>query len=260
MCVCVCVCWGTLDVIWATELVLVDCQNQLLVPLPERKPYHLRQLRGIALLSIPGKVFVKAILNRLKPRAEQLLCESQCGFRRSRGCADQLFSLRLLMERARQYHHSIYVCFIDLKRHMIWSTAMPFSTSFIIHINCLPSCWAICALHENSSAVVKAYAYGKVSNKFPATNSVRQGCVLAHALFNLYFDIAYLHDADLVGNRKSLRFESVVTDLEYADNMAHLSDNSLDLTTMLHSLSNCCKKLGLAISCKKDENLSSSTI
>ena len=30
-------------------------------------------------LSIPGKVFAKAILNRLKPRAEQLLCERQCG-------------------------------------------------------------------------------------------------------------------------------------------------------------------------------------
>ena len=61
---------------------------------------------------------------------------------------------------------------------------------------------------------------------------------------------AYLHDADLVGNRMTLRFESLVTDLEYADDMALLSDNWLDLTTMLDSLSNCCTKLGIAISCK----------
>ena len=52
-------------------------------------------------------------------------------------------------------------------------------------------------------------------------------------------------------NRKTLRFESLVTDLEYADDMALLSDNWFDLTTMLNSLSNCCKKLGLAIRCKK---------
>ena len=67
--------------------------------------------------------------------------------------------------------------------------------------------------------------------------------------------VAYLHDADLVGNRKTLKFESLVTDLEYADDMALLSDNWLDLTTMLDSLSNCCKKLGLAISCKKTKTL-----
>ena len=59
--------------------------------------------------------------------------------------------------------------------------------------------------------------------------------------------VAYLHDADLVRNRKTLRFESLVTDLEYADDMALSSDNWLDLTTMLDSLSNCCKKLSLAI-------------
>ena len=55
----------------------------------------------------------------------------------------------------------------------------------------------------------------------------------------------------VVENKKTLRFESLVTDLEYAANMALLSDNWFDLTTMLDSLSNCCKKLGLAFSCKK---------
>ncbi|XP_062518240.1 uncharacterized protein LOC134193424 [Corticium candelabrum] len=68
-------------------------------------------------------------------------------------------------------------------------------------------------------------------------------------------DHAYLHDADLVGNRKTLRYESLVTDLEYADGMTLLSDNWLDLTEMLDSLSNCCKKLGVAISCKKMKTL-----
>ena len=94
------------------------------------------------------------------------------------------------------------------------------------------------ALHENSSAAVKAYR--KVSDKFPVTSDVHKRCVLAPALFNLYFDIAihmaldenrsrgmgikvaYLHYADLVGNRKTLRFKSLVTDLEYADDMALL--------------------------------------
>ena len=72
------------------------------------------------------------------------------------------------------------------------------------------------ALHEHSTAAVRTY--GKLSGKFSATSSVRQGCVLAPTLFNLYFDVAirmaleehrqqgrgirvaYWLDADLVGN------------------------------------------------------------
>ena len=103
------------DAIWATESVPTDWQSQLIVPLHKKGSCTIcDNYRGIALLSIPSKVF--AILNRLKPRAEQLLRESQCGFRRGRGCADQLFSLRMLMEKAREYFHPIYACFIDLKK------------------------------------------------------------------------------------------------------------------------------------------------
>ena len=45
--------------------------------------------------------------------------------------------------------------------------------------------------------------------------------------------VAYLHNADLMGNRKTLKFETLVTDLEYADDMALLADNWSDLTSML---------------------------
>ena len=32
--------------------------------------------------------------------------------------------------------------------------------------------------------------------------------------------MAYLHDAKFVGNRKKLQLETIITDLEYADDMA----------------------------------------
>ena len=62
------------DTIWVTESVPKDWQSQLLVPLHKKGSRTIcDNYRGIALLSIPGKVFAKAILNRLKPRVEQLL-------------------------------------------------------------------------------------------------------------------------------------------------------------------------------------------
>ena len=46
---------------------------------------------GIALLSIPSKIFSRAILNRLKPCAELFHRKNQWGFCQGRGCADQFF-------------------------------------------------------------------------------------------------------------------------------------------------------------------------
>ena len=51
------------------------------------------------------------------------------------------------------------------------------------------------------------------------------------------------------------KLETLVTDLEYADDMSLLANNWCDLTAMLDSLSTCCKKLGLTISCKKTKSL-----
>ena len=67
--------------------------------------------------------------------------------------------------------------------------------------------------------------------------------------------MAYLPDADLVWNRRLPKLEMLVTDLEFADNMALLTNNWSDLTAMLDSLSTCCKKLDLSISCKKTKPL-----
>ena len=49
--------------------------------------------------------------------------------------------------------------------------------------------------------------------------------------------VAYLHDAKLVGNHRTLQFETLITDLEYADDMALLADSWNDLEAMLTSLS-----------------------
>ena len=93
------------------------------------------------------------------------------------------------------------------------------------------------------------------------------------ALFNLYFDtvipmsldshrvqnkcveIAYLHDANFVGNRRKLQLETLVTDLEYGDDMALLADSWNDLEAMLMTLSTHCSAFDLSISCSKTKTM-----
>ena len=58
--------------------------------------------RGIALLSVAGKVLVKIIFPRMVTRIiEALLLETQCGFRLDRSTVDMVFSARQGMEKCR---------------------------------------------------------------------------------------------------------------------------------------------------------------
>ena len=127
------------------------------------------------------------------------------------------------------------------------------------------------ALYEHSVAAIRCY--GKTSDEFTITSGVRQGCVLAPTLFNLYFDVAIhmalengqpkgrgvrvacLHGAKLVGNRRKLQHEAINSDLEFADDMALVVESWDDLKSMLDDVSMQCRDLGLTISCSKTKPL-----
>ena len=62
-----------------------------------------------------GKVFTNIILERLVNKVDEKISESQAGFRKERGCADQIFTLRRMMEQAKAEKVPMHMCFVDLK-------------------------------------------------------------------------------------------------------------------------------------------------
>ena len=67
--------------------------------------------------------------------------------------------------------------------------------------------------------------------------------------------IVYHPDAKLVGDCRKMLMETLVTDLEYADDMALVSSSWSDLEAMIRSLNYQCNAMGLTISCKKTKTL-----
>ena len=63
-----------------------------------------------------GEIFIRIIQERLQAIAEHTLPESQCGFRKGRGCVDMIFVARQLMEKAIEHGETLFVLFIDLKK------------------------------------------------------------------------------------------------------------------------------------------------
>ena len=76
--------------------------------------------RGIALLSIVGKLFARILNGRLVPFLEEHeLVEEQGGFRRGRGCVDVLYTYSEVVRGRKMEGKSTYCAFIDVRKHMI---------------------------------------------------------------------------------------------------------------------------------------------
>ena len=69
--------------IWREGRVPGEWANALLIPIPKKGDIRkCDNWRGIALLDVVGKVVARILQARLQELAEDVLSESQCGFRR----------------------------------------------------------------------------------------------------------------------------------------------------------------------------------
>ena len=64
-------------------------------------------------MSVPGKVLNRVLLERMKEAVDPKLRDQQAGFRRNRSCADQIASLRIIIEQSLEWNSPVYVNFID---------------------------------------------------------------------------------------------------------------------------------------------------
>ena len=72
--------------------------------------------RTIALISHASTVLLWVIQRRLGVFLIQELPMEQAGFRRGRGTRDHIANMRWMMEKAREHHRVLDMCFIDYKR------------------------------------------------------------------------------------------------------------------------------------------------
>ena len=57
-----------------------------------------KNYRRINLLSIPGKVYGRILIERVRALNEGMIGEEQFGFRSGRGCVDQVFVMKQMRE------------------------------------------------------------------------------------------------------------------------------------------------------------------
>ena len=69
--------------------------------------------RMTALISHASKIMLKILQSSLQKYMNQELPDIWTGFRKGRGIRDQIANIHCIIEKAREFQKSIYLCFID---------------------------------------------------------------------------------------------------------------------------------------------------
>ena len=166
-------------------------------------------------------------------------------------------------------NQSMLMCFVDLKkaydsvnREALWKVMETYNVPLDI-------IQRIRDLHVDNEVQVRAF--GGISDKFKVNSGVRQGCVLAPTLFNVFMDFVIKKALKEENNfPKGIRFafslngrlkwidgnfpaEEYINILLYADDIVLLMENVDDLKVAVAILEKVCKEAGLVISTKKTE-------
>jgi hypothetical protein len=266
--------------VWQQEEVPQQWKDAIFTVIFKKKdPTMCGNFRGIALTAHAGKALLKIIQMRLSRYAEEhgLMPEEQCGFRPGRSTIDMMFVIRMLQEFGRDKDIPMFVCFIDLMkaydtvdRPLLWKILARFGVpSKMIAV--------IRAFHDGMRASVRIE--GELSEPFDVARGLRQGCVLAPLLFNLFFTAVltvaverFMADEEVVQDLVTIksRFDTDPIDckkrngktkisrkmllvrqlwgLLYADDAGIVSKSQASLTKMMECIVSTCAAFGLTVS------------
>nr|KAG5711950.1 hypothetical protein BaRGS_026391 [Batillaria attramentaria] len=201
---------------WESESVPQDWKKGHLVKLPKKGDLSsCSNWRGIMLLSIPGKVLTRIILERLKTALDKTLREEQAGFRNDRSCTDHIATMRIIIEQSLEWQTPLYSTFVDFQkafdsvdREVIWKlmSHYGFPPKFVNIIR---------QLYEDATCQVTHD--GKLTEPFTVRTGVRQGCILSPTIFLMVVDWVMRQATD--GKRTGIQwtFSKQLEDLDFAD-------------------------------------------
>ena len=197
------------------------------------------QSRPIPLLPVIFKVYERVIKNLLDTwHVEEKLHRCQCGFRRKRGCHEQLATLREVSQKCQQHNDGkgkpMYIASLDIRK------AYKLKNDFGVpdRICCL-----IHRLYQNTGSKIRNGRYA--THDFDTTTGVVQGSVLSPILYGVYMNdlICKLDDAGCTCQRAARQAKehdahcirlgvhvnnTFVSILAYCDDLILMAESMLD--------------------------------
>ena len=173
--------------IWTANEIPRDWNKGLIIKIPKKGDLqNCDNWRGITLLSMPNKIFCRVLLNRIEEAIDVNLRQEQAGFRRGKGCMDQIFSLRNIIEQSTEWNAPLCIGFIDFKKafdsihhETLWKILRHYGLiqKIVGLISVLYKSFECSVLMDSTQ-----------TDYFPVKSGVRQGCIISPILFNITID------------------------------------------------------------------------
>ena len=232
-----------------------------ILPLPKSGDLsNTSNYRGISLTSMVAKLINKMILNRIQSKLDTHLRPNQNGFRPGRSTTSQILALRRIIEEVNSRNRKTIIVYVDFKKafdSIDRRKMLEILKAYDVPINLRN---AIAKFYENTKA--KVISPDGETEFFFVRKGVLQGDTLAPYLFVIVIDyllrMSFKDKKDYLGleiqQKKSRRHKAIrITDLDYADDLALISEQTEQAQESLHCLETEAEIVGLYCNSKKTE-------
>ena len=200
------------------------------------------------------------LLNRIRPHLDDKLRPNQCGFRENRSTIEQILALRRILEGVNEKNLSAIVTFIDFKK--AFDTIHRGKMLKILKAYGIPEI-IVDAMQDSYSEIrAKVTTPDGETDEFEIFAGVLQGDTLAPYLFIITLDYCLRSAIDgreedlgfTVRPRRSRRIGPFnITDLDFADDIALLSNTASQAQELLDKVEHATLRVGLHMNAKKTQ-------
>ena len=198
----------------------------------------------------------------LLPKVEPLLRKNQNGFRAGRSTLSQILTLRRIIEEITNCNKEAVFVFVDFSKAFDSIDRAKMFEILSLYGIPQPIIEAIRVLYTNTSSTV--LTPDGETKPIDIMAGILQGDTLAPFLFILVLDYVLRHSLDLnntkgfqLQSRKSSRHPAIhLTDADFADDIALISNTISDAQTLLNSLESAANCVGLYLNDSKTEYMS----
>jgi hypothetical protein len=99
---------------WKRQYIPESCKKAHIIPIFEKGDRSkCENYRGICLLNEGYKIYAKIITPGLQKNIEAIILEERSGFSQGRSCAANIFILKQLIGKHREFNHELHLLFVD---------------------------------------------------------------------------------------------------------------------------------------------------
>ena len=232
-----------------------------MIPIPKSGDLsNTQNYRGISLTSVIAKIVNKMILNRLQEKLDGKLRPNQNGFRPGRSTTSHILALRRVIEGVKSHNRKAIILYVDFRK--AFDSIHRGKMFKILKAYGIPPRLlnAIITMYKNTKA--RIVSPDGETEFFEILTGVLQGDTLAPYLFAIVLDYVMRQvydgrEAELgfcLHRQRSRRYPAItVTDLDFADDLALVTEEIHQAQEILHQLEIKAKNVGLICNADKTE-------